>query len=337
MDARSSAVPEVSAQAVRREKRGDIGFLVIDNPPVNASSVEVRRGLLDGIHVFGADPTLRGIVIIGDGNTFVAGSDIREFDAPIQSPSLPEVILAIEDAPVPVVAAIHGNALGGGFELALGCDGRIAVSGSMVGLPEVSLGMIPGAGGTQRVAYLTGKAKAIEIVTSSRRLTAAEALKVGLIDQVVEDDFADAAAKFAESLDGKKPRIRDRAVPVQPMRKLRLQHEPPCDYASNCLIFSRPWTRSTWPMMYRSMKRCRASARSSTCCGRALLHGHSVTCFSQSESAFVRATAAVRTQQTFAAWAWSALAPWASVSPVALPMQVMTLFFSTPTKQLSRR
>jgi 3-hydroxyacyl-CoA dehydrogenase len=123
------------------------------------------------------------------------------------------VILAIEAASVPVVAAIHGNALGGGFELALGCDGRIAVSGSMVGLPEVSLGMIPGAGGTQRVAFLAGKAKAIDIVTSSRRLTAADALTLNLIDQVVDDDLADAAAKFVESYDGKKRRIRDGAVP----------------------------------------------------------------------------------------------------------------------------
>ncbi|MFM0176776.1 enoyl-CoA hydratase/isomerase family protein, partial [Paraburkholderia sediminicola] len=116
-------------------------------------------------------------------------------------------------ASVPVVAAIHGNALGGGFELALGCDGRIAVSGSMVGLPEVSLGMIPGAGGTQRVAFLAGKAKAIDIVTSSRRLTAADALTLNLIDQVVDDDLAGAAAKFVESYDGKKRRIRDGAVP----------------------------------------------------------------------------------------------------------------------------
>ncbi|MFT4504809.1 3-hydroxyacyl-CoA dehydrogenase NAD-binding domain-containing protein [Caballeronia sp. 15711] len=213
MDTLSSEAPQAQAQPVRQEKHGDVGFLVIDNPPVNASSVEVRQGLLDGIHAFAHDSTLGGIVIIGDGNTFVAGSDIREFDAPIQSPSLPEVILAIEAVTIPVVAAIHGNALGGGFELALGCDGRIAVSGSTVGLPEVSLGMIPGAGGTQRVAFMVGKAKAIDIVTSSRRLTATEALKLGLIDQLVDDDLADAAAKFVESFDGKKRRIRDRAVP----------------------------------------------------------------------------------------------------------------------------
>lgn len=139
MDTLSSCAPEVTAQSVRREKRGNIGLLVIDNPPVNASSVEVRHGLLEGIRAFGNGSTLRGIVIIGDGNTFVAGSDIREFDAPIQSPSLPEVILAIEETPIPVAAAIHGNALGGGFELALGCDGRIAASGSMMGLPEVKV------------------------------------------------------------------------------------------------------------------------------------------------------------------------------------------------------
>ncbi|MFM0176812.1 enoyl-CoA hydratase-related protein, partial [Paraburkholderia sediminicola] len=96
MDTLSNSSSEAKAQAVRRKKHGDVGFLVIDNPPVNASSVEVRRGLLEGLQAFGDDSTLRGIVIIGDGNTFVAGSDLREFDAPIESPSLPEVILAIE-------------------------------------------------------------------------------------------------------------------------------------------------------------------------------------------------------------------------------------------------
>ncbi|MBN3846582.1 3-hydroxyacyl-CoA dehydrogenase [Paraburkholderia sp. Ac-20342] len=213
MDRRSGPEFEVAAQPVRCEKHGDIGFLVIDNPPVNASSVEVRRELLEGILALGNDATLRGIVIIGDGSTFIAGSDIREFDAPIQAPSLPEVILAIENAAVPVIAAIHGHALGGGFELALGCDGRIAVSGATMGLPEVSLGMIPGAGGTQRVAYITGKAKAIELVASSRRLTAAEALQLGLIDQLVDDDLADAAAQFALTFAARKRRIRDREVP----------------------------------------------------------------------------------------------------------------------------
>jgi len=209
----ASVEQETKARAVRRERKGNVGFLVIDNPPVNASSVEVRQGLRDGIQALAQDPTLRGIVIIGDGSTFVAGSDIREFDAPIQSPSLPEVIVAIESASLPVVAAIHGAALGGGFELSLGCDGRIAVADAVFGLPEVSLGMIPGAGGTQRVAYITGIAKAIEIVTSSRRMTAHQALELGLVDKVVDDHLADAAASFVNTFDGKKKRIRDRVMP----------------------------------------------------------------------------------------------------------------------------
>lgn len=213
MDTLMNAAPEEKTRAVRQEKHGDVGFIIIDNPPVNASSVEVRRGLLEGIRAFAADRSLVGIVIIGDGNTFIAGSDIREFDLPIQDPSLPEVILAIEAISLPVVAAIHGAALGGGFALALGCDGRIAVTGSVVGLPEVSLGMIPGAGGTQRVAFIAGKARAIEIVTSSRRLTSFEALGLGLVDQLVEDDLLEAAATFVRSLDGNKRRVRDRRMP----------------------------------------------------------------------------------------------------------------------------
>ncbi|WP_168787900.1 3-hydroxyacyl-CoA dehydrogenase NAD-binding domain-containing protein [Paraburkholderia aromaticivorans] len=213
MDTSLSAAPGEKSRAVRQEKHGDVGFLVIDNPPVNASSVEVRRGLLEGIRTFSRDTSLAGIVIIGDGNTFIAGSDIREFDAPIEDPSLPDVILAIEAVSLPVVAAIHGTALGGGFELALGCDGRMAVTGAVMGLPEVSLGMIPGAGGTQRVAFIAGKATAIEIVTSSRRLTSLEALELGLVDQVVEDDLPEAAAAFVRFFDGKKRRVRDRRMP----------------------------------------------------------------------------------------------------------------------------
>ncbi|WP_233445144.1 3-hydroxyacyl-CoA dehydrogenase NAD-binding domain-containing protein [Paraburkholderia caribensis] len=184
---------------------------MINNSPLNAGSVAVPQGLLTGIREFGADPSLVGIVIIGDGNTFLAG-DIREFDALIQPPSLPDVIRAIEAISLPVVAAIHGSALGGGFELALGCDGRVAASGAAVGLPEVSLGMIPGAGGTQRIAYVTGKAKAkaIDIVTSSRRLTDFQALELGLIDQIVVDDVEHGAASFVKAMKGAKRGIRDR-------------------------------------------------------------------------------------------------------------------------------
>lgn len=207
---------DASSGAVRIETDGDIAVLVVDNPPVNAGSLAVRRGLRDALDQVERDAALAGAVIVGAGKTFIAGSDIREFDLPIQDPSLPDVIATIEAMKKPVVAAIHGAALGGGFELTLGCDARVALDGAVVGLPEVSLGMIPGAGGTQRVAFLAGKAAAIEIVASARRIRAAEALALGLIDEVVSDDLRGAAIARARSLRGRKQRVRDSALRVSP-------------------------------------------------------------------------------------------------------------------------
>ena len=128
---------------VRFEPDGDIAVIVIDNPPVNAGSTAVRAGLRDAVARLAADDGLVAGVIIGSGGTFVAGSDIREFGKPLQPPELPSIIADIERCPKPIVAAIHGAALGGGFELALGCDARIAAADAVVGLPEVQLGMIP--------------------------------------------------------------------------------------------------------------------------------------------------------------------------------------------------
>ena len=154
---------------VRLERHGEIAVLVIDNPPVNASSADVRRALLDTVQMVGADSSLEAALVMGAGTTFVAGSDIREFGKPIPDPQLPAVIAAIQNCPKTFVAAIHGAALGGGFELALGCDARIATSDAVVGFPEVTLGMIPGAGGTQYLPRLVGIASAIEIICSGRR------------------------------------------------------------------------------------------------------------------------------------------------------------------------
>ena len=189
---------------VRVERDGDVIVLVIDHPPVNAGSRQVRQGLLDGIALASQDSAARAVVIIGAGANFIAGSDIREFGKPLESPELPAVIAAIEACPKPVVAAIHGAALGGGFELALGCDARLAVADAIVGLPEVTLGMIPGAGGTQRLPRLTPIANAIEIICSGRRLQATEAARLGLIDQVVDSDLREAAVQFAVELAGRK-------------------------------------------------------------------------------------------------------------------------------------
>jgi 3-hydroxyacyl-CoA dehydrogenase len=153
-------------RAVRLEVQTGFAILTIDNPPVNAGSTAVRAGLLAGLGK-AAQMDIEGIVILGAGRSFIAGSDIREFGAPLAKPELPEVIAAIEDSPHPVCAAIHGASLGGGFELALGCDLRVAAPDAVMGLPEVTLGMVPGAGGTQRLPRLTGIAQAIALVCSA--------------------------------------------------------------------------------------------------------------------------------------------------------------------------
>ena len=191
------ASPSSQEEGVRLEREGNVGVIVIDNPPVNASSFAVRAGLLDAVTAVAADRDLVAAIVIGAGKGFVGGADIREFDKPVQDPDLPSVIAAIEACPTPVIAAIHGVALGGGFELALGCDARIASPDAIVGLPEVTLGMIPGAGGTQRLPRLTGIARAIELIATGRRVPATEALQLGLIDAIAEDDLRAAAIKLA--------------------------------------------------------------------------------------------------------------------------------------------
>ncbi len=177
------------------EMKGRIAILTIDNPPVNAGSHAVRVGLIDGIEkAVGAEAS--AAVIVGAGRCFVAGSDLREFGKPLGQPELPDVIAAIEAAPFPVIAALHGVALGGGLELALGCDYRIATAETLVGLPEVSLGFVPGAGGTQRLPRLTGQARAIALICDAARIPAKTAMADGIVDAVVDGDLVDAAVNF---------------------------------------------------------------------------------------------------------------------------------------------
>ncbi|MBI3107516.1 MAG: enoyl-CoA hydratase/isomerase family protein, partial [Candidatus Rokubacteria bacterium] len=136
---------------VEYQRRGAVGVITVNNPPVNALSVVVRQGIADGLAQAAADAQAKAVVIIGGGRTFIAGADIREFGKPLQPPDLNEVIRRIEQSPKPVVAALHGTALGGGLEVALGCHYRCAVAAAQVGFPEVKLGLLPGAGGTQRL------------------------------------------------------------------------------------------------------------------------------------------------------------------------------------------
>ena len=193
--------------------RDGIAVITLDNPPVNALSAALRAGVKSAIEQAIATPAVQALVLICAGRTFVAGADISEFGKPAQEPSFLDVFDAIEFASKPVIAAIHGTALGGGFELALVCHHRIAASSAKVGLPEVNLGILPGAGGTQRLPRVVGAEKALEIMTSGRLLDAGEALALGLIDKVEQDDLLGSAVSFAREIVGSGaacPRIRDR-------------------------------------------------------------------------------------------------------------------------------
>jgi len=199
---------------IRTEAIGDVLLIELANPPINAGSLGVRLGLMGAINQLMADPALRAGVIVGGGKTFMAGSDLREFGQPLEEPQLPGVLAAIEACSKPVVAALHGAALGGGLELALACDARIALAGTLLGLPEVTLGIIPGAGGTQRLPRRTGQVRAVEMICSGERIRAEAARALGLVDEVVAADLQAHAVALARNLPGK-CRISEEAVPEQ--------------------------------------------------------------------------------------------------------------------------
>lgn len=166
----------------RRE--GDVALICIDNPPVNATGVAVRAALVAALEQFAGDEAARIAVLYGAGRTFVAGADIREFGKPPMEPLLPDLINQMEALDKPVVCVLHGTALGGGLELAMGAHYRLGLPGLKVGLPETGLGILPGAGGTQRLPRLTGMQPALEIITSARHIGAQEALSLGIIDEM---------------------------------------------------------------------------------------------------------------------------------------------------------
>ncbi len=203
-------------------RQGEIAVLALDSPPVNALSARLRDGIKGGIDQAVADPEVRAVVLICRGKTFVAGDDITEFGKPRTGTPLPDLIELIENSPKPVVAAIHGTALGGGLELALGCQYRVAVPSAKVGLPEVKLGLIPGAGGTQRLPRLVGAQKALELITAGAQVAAPAAQGLGVIDKVVAEGELEAEAiAFARGLltSGQShPRVRDREDKIGPDR-----------------------------------------------------------------------------------------------------------------------
>ena len=183
-----------------------IAVITIDNPPVNAMSAAVRQGCRDALDRLATDDSARAAVLICAGRTFIAGADITEFDKPIVDPWLPELVEKFEAAEKMIVAAIHGAALGGGLETAMGCHYRCAVSSARMGLPEVHLGLLPGATGTQRLPRLVGVRKALDMMTSGRQVNAREALEAGIIERLIEGDLrAGAIAWTRELLDSGAP------------------------------------------------------------------------------------------------------------------------------------
>ena len=189
---------------ITTRKDGEVLVVTSDNPPVNALGQAVRAGLADAIAEAAADDAIKAVVITCEGRTFFAGADITEFGKPPVGPSLPDVIDAIEASAKPVVAAIHGTALGGGLEVALGCHYRIAVASAKLGLPEVKLGLLPGAGGTQRLPRVVGVKDALPMVVKGDPISAAKAEAIGLVDKLVaEDGLAGSGVAFARSVIGK--------------------------------------------------------------------------------------------------------------------------------------
>jgi 3-hydroxyacyl-CoA dehydrogenase len=200
---------------VRITKNNDVGVITIDNPPVNALSPGVPEGIWAAIDELNSDPAIKAVVVIGGGRTFVAGADIKEFGKMTSgaSPrrSLLPLLLHIEDSGKPVVMAIHGNAFGGGLELAMAGHYRIASPTAQVGQPEVKLGIIPGAGGTQRLPRLVGVAKAVEMCAEGKPVSAREAASLGLIDRLIEGDLLNGTVAFArEVADKPTPKTRER-------------------------------------------------------------------------------------------------------------------------------
>ena len=190
--------------AITTRKDGDILVVTSDNPPVNALGAEVRRGLAAAIAAAAEDASVKAVVIIGAGRTFFAGADITEFGKPMQEPGLPEVVDRIEASAKPVVAAIHGTALGGGLEVALACHYRVAVPSAKLGLPEVKLGILPGAGGTQRLPRVVGVEAALPMIVSGDPIPAKKAEAIGLIDRIVGEGSLEAdAIAFAREVAAK--------------------------------------------------------------------------------------------------------------------------------------
>ncbi len=189
----------MSDNVIELTHEDDTAIISVNNPPVNSLGISVRKGLVEAIKSADNNSSVRSIIIIGNGSTFPAGADIKEFGQPPQEPHLPEVCEEIENIDKPVIAALHGTALGGGLEIALASNYRIAEEKTKLGLPEVNLGLLPGAGGTQRLPRLAGISAALQIMTSGKPISASEALKLGVVDKISTNLLEDAKA-FAKQV-----------------------------------------------------------------------------------------------------------------------------------------
>jgi 3-hydroxyacyl-CoA dehydrogenase len=203
------------SEPVSVSMQGEIAVVTVDSPPVNTLSREVRAGLKAAFESLRGRPEVKAIVLACAGKTFLSGGDMREFETGVQEPGYHEVLRLIEDSPVPVVAALYGTVMGGGLETALACHYRIAQEGTKLGLPEITLGIIPGAGGTQRMPRLIGLEPALDMMLSAKPLSVADAQKVGLVDTAVAGEATAAAVAYARELvaEGRGPRrTRERAI-----------------------------------------------------------------------------------------------------------------------------
>jgi 3-hydroxyacyl-CoA dehydrogenase len=215
---------------VQLTQQDNIAIITINNPPVNALSPGVPEGISEAVDKISDDPSVKAAVLIGGGRTFVAGADIKEFGKmtsgiPRGAGLLP-LLLKIEDCNKPIIVAIHGTAFGGGLELAMAGHYRVAEDSAQVGQPEVKLGIIPGAGGTQRLPRLAGVAKAVEMCTTGQPVKAAEALKFGIIDKLIDGDLLKGAIAFAQD------------VSSRPAPKTRERNEKLGTDSDNSVIFS---------------------------------------------------------------------------------------------------
>ena len=313
------------------DRRGAVGVITLDNPPVNALSLSLRVALQDAFEAGLEDPEIEAFVIHSAGRMFSAGADIREFDsgAAGESPTLGELIAMIEASPKPVVAAVHGAAFGGGFELPLGCHARVSVPGTRVGLPEVTLGIVPGAGGTQRLPRLIGVPAALDAIVSGKPMKAEKGYELGLIDEMASslDDLVDVAVRLAEKLaaeDGPPPKVRDRDDRLAEAREnpglfddfrasiaRRASKRPTRASSASKRQWRNPSTRAS-----------RSSARPSRAAATHFSPRLSDMC--SSRSARRDACAAwrrPRPRPRFRRPRCSAAAPWGAASPCALPMR----------------